>query len=230
MARTRRRMARPPRTRRRPRADWVYRPDLYDTSGGLLDGLGTYTGSSKSVGKGIENLSNFILYDSQNRLAGIANTAPNQWVQYPRAMRAEGKGPLILGCSGHIMASSTTWGIGNEFHLGLRAVVVEQDTASGNIYVAPTYSMWNISTFAPDQPAVFANSGNIAHEVRFSRRFSTGSEVSLFRIPFTFRTRRRLKPYQCFALIVEYTDYGLNVVGGGVRMWIRTLVSDEGHD
>lgn len=231
MARTRRTVSRRrPMRRRRERADWVYRPDLFDQIGAQIESLGTYTPVSKTVGKGVENLSNFVLYDSQNRLSGMLNISPVTRDALPRAARAEGRGPLVLGCDGFVDLTTTTWGIGNILHFGLRAVVIEQDPASGFAFIAPTYSMWQQSTFNADQIAIWRNSGNIAHEVRFVRQFSTGAEQQRWMVPFRFRTRRRLKPYQAFMLLVEFADYGLSSVGGVIRPFIRTLVSDAGHD
>jgi len=70
-------MAKPPRTRRRNGADWVYRSTVWDTAAGALDDLGTYTPVQKVLVAGIANANFGALYDSFNYAR----------VQSPRALR-----------------------------------------------------------------------------------------------------------------------------------------------
>lgn len=211
--------------RSRPRADWVYRPDLYDDLGNVVDGAGTYTVNVKSMTPGVETARALILYDSENRLAMLARYTTQATVEYPRAARAEGRGPLILGVEGHIEFFPTTWALGVEHHFGWRIAIVEQDPNAPTVYFPPGYNMLLASTIAGDQAAIYRNSGNILWERHTFHRFGAGNDVTSWHLVVKLRCRRRLLPYQCLAL---YMEGRAGTVTGGMRPWLRTLVSDEG--
>jgi len=142
-------MAKPPRTRRRNGADWVYRSTVWDTAAGALDDLGTYTPVQKVLVAGIANANFGALYDSFNYARGSV-TAGAQAFDAPRIRiygpaRAEGKNAFIHRVEGQIILTPSVWGGGSVMLYGCRFGIFEQDAAVGGVLIDPTYSMWSVT-------------------------------------------------------------------------------------
>lgn len=220
MARSRRRMARPPRKR----ADWVYRPDIFDEAGALIDGKGTYSPRSTSVSSGIANAVGKVLYDSHNRLSAVTADAGNVMLQLPRVARAEGSRAQILAVSGQIVVIPSTWSVGTIVTLGFRISEFEQSPLDGTASLDAGYSMLAVTNVQADVAAVWANDRSWDWETRNYRSFETGATPARWVIPVRFRCRRRLKPNMGYFLYMENSG----TVSVNVIPWLRTLVVDEG--
>lgn len=222
MARTRRKM---PARRARRRADWVFRPDLFDSAAGNVDANGTYSPFAFNLPGGLANARWSSLYDSNGYLAFVANAgAGNVGTPLPRAARAEGRRPYVKWVRGKILLQAATWTVGSIFRLGIRFGVWNQNPASGNIIVSAAYSMWNATTLNDDQVAVFANDGEWQKEVRMLRTFSTGNEQTAWEVPVSFPVRRSLRPNQAYGVYLESTTGSATLA---VQYWLQTLVADE---
>lgn len=225
MPRRSRRMARPPRARRR--ADWVYRPHIRDETGAIVDGGGSYEGSFTTLVAGIAGIQFRVLYDSFNYRS----------TQFPdigglnlggallgSSAKAEGRNPLILRVQGKFHYSPTTWAVGSQLLLGLRFGVFEQDPVSGLVSVDPTYAMLNGTATTQTNPAAWANTRNWVREWRTFQAFASNQAV--FQQYFDFKCRRALKPHECFGIWAEATS-GVST-NAATQYWFRTLVADEG--
>lgn len=236
MARTRRRMMR----RRRPKADWVYRhgvwvpgddPDIL-TSGWYIGDIAqaTYSPIPDVVQSSAAAARGYILYDSQNRLNAVASTfstaAGARGVGLlSRAARAEGRGALCLRVQGQILMRPDTWSLGNQFYIGLRIGVFEQDPEMGNLLVSADYNMMDTGQLGPVAAGVWANDAQFVWEKRFWLSYNTDRAEPAINQYIDVKFRRRLKPNQCLGLYVENSESSVSVV---IQRWLRTLVVDEG--
>lgn len=221
MARTRRRMAKPPR--RRQRADWVYRPRLYDDAGNAFDDLGTYDPVTKSLVAGISTPQAGVLYDSHNYMTQAVATTAASNVRLARAARAEGRNPKVMRVQGMMTVRPSVWAIGSQIQLGIRFGIFEQSPDVGSLILDPEYTMWLQTIEGKDSPATMANDRKWQHERRFIRLFDTNA--TQFTLPFNFRVNRSLLPHECYAVYFEGSSSSVNLV---LQCWFRTLVQDEG--
>lgn len=226
MARTRRRMARPPGRARRPsrRADWVYRSNTFDTAGALFDDLGTYAPQYQTL---VANSSLAgVLYDSHNytatkvRASGAgAQFFPAVWAP----ARAEGRRAFIHRVVGTMFVTPSNWAIGSQFQFGIRFGIFEQDAAVGAFLIDPNYNMLTAGALAIVQPALWANDRKWQHERRVHRTFTDNSTIFEYR--FAFSVRRSLAPNECYGFYMENPAAETSTIAS--KFWFRTLVSDE---
>lgn len=223
MARSKRRMTKSPRG---ARADWVFRSDLHDEAGGLIDPFGTYEQAPVSLPAGDTNSVGQVLYDSHNYIANAVAMSANVPIFQPRAARAEGGRARILAVKGVVMITPSQWALGNAYLLGMRFGIFEQDPTSGALLVPAEYNMWGFAG-APTQnatkPSVFANQRNWDLEVRFQRAF--GDSGDRFNHLVSFRCRRSLRPHEAYGV---YCALAPGSTTSAVAFWLRSLVVDEG--
>lgn len=220
MARSKRRM---PSRRSRPRADWVYRPNLRDAAGGLIDDLGTYDQGNQTLVAGIPTANAAVLYDSHNRIAQTMPTGGGVPTM-TQAARAEGGRAFIVAVQGVIIWTPTTWALGSTYRLGIRFGMFEQDPSTGAFLLDPTYSMWQATVGTPMlSPASWANDRQWQHEYRVGQQFNDNSQIWNKR--FFFKVRRSLLPNFCYGIFLESQPGSVNL---SYQLWFRTLVSDEG--
>lgn len=225
MARSKRRPFRKSASRRK--ADWVYRGNVFDVAGGLIEDLGTYAPQTTTLTAGVGSAFGKVLYDSHNYIksAQIAQTPNLAEFFMPSAARAEGSRAKILRVQGVIMARPTTWTIGSFIRIGFRFGFFEQDADSGVALVDPLYSMFNAAGLSDQQPARWANDRAWQHERRFLAAFATGNEMTTWTWRFNFPVNRSLRPDQGYFVYIE-TEGGSATLN--VQRWLRTLVVDEG--
>lgn len=220
MAKTRRRMPRAPRRRR----DWVYRPNLKDTAGGLFDVLGSYENLAKNLAAGFANPQVAVLYDSSSYMSAVA-AQTTTFVALPRASRAEGRKPLIHRVQGVVLVTPSTWAAGSRFDVGFRFGRFVQAPDTGGIVFDPEYAMWGSPADAKDSPANYANDTNWQFERRELVTFGTSNDAASWKWSFNFRVNRSLESNQAYALYMESAGGSINI---NIQCWFRTLVSDEG--
>lgn len=226
MARSRRRMATPPRRRRR--ADWVYRGNVWLADGSVGDARGSYHSVSTAVPTGAANASGKILYDSINYLQESVGIVPIG-AQLHRAGRAEGRRPLCHRVQGHVIVQPQTWALGSQLNVAQAIIISAQDANSGAPLVEAAFSLWDSVAGDPQsQPNVYANWTGVLHVQRLSTTFS--DNASFFRFRWNHRVNRRLNSNECLWLYTEAsaqsgTSASVNV---NIVPWCRTLVSDEG--
>lgn len=222
MARTRRKMARPPR-KRRPR-DWVFRPNLYDNTGGLVDGNGSYVpGASVAVTAGVAGGNAVVLYDSAN-YRHYSTPRTSIVVPMPSWARAEGGRPYIHRVRGQLIWTPSSWALGDAVFAGARIVILEQDTVSGNVIVDPAYSMWAAATNLSFDATRFANDRNWFWERREFIDFAAGGQRLRHHWLVGASVRRRLQPHQCLAL---WYETAVGSVNSSLNIVCSSLVSDE---
>jgi len=224
MARTRRKMAKPPRKRRR--ADWVYRSAVFDSAAGAIDDLYTYAPFTKVLGAGTANANAAILYDSHNYTAATVQglfDAPRVRVWAPA--RAEGLRAFIHRVEGLIILRPSVWAAGSILSYGCRFGIYEQDPAVGAFLIDPAYSMWGLGANVQNAPAHWANDRKWQHERRFISSFTSTQTAQPFMLRFSFSVRRSLNPNECYGI---YSEAAAESVTSTEQMWFRTLVSDEG--
>lgn len=225
MARTRRRMSRTPRRARIRRADWVYRPNIYDTAGAAIDSNGTYVpGASVLVGVGVALANANVLYDSANYIQANATMAGNAPRVFPSWGRGEGVKARVHYTIGQLTWTPSTWVLGSNFFPAARIVILEQDVLTGNVIVDPTYTLWAEPTAMAISPARWANDGKWFWEKHELLSFSSGNEKRRFRWTFNVPIKRTLKPNECLALWYELAT---GSEAGALNMICRTLVTDE---
>jgi len=223
MARTKRRMAKAPRARR-PKADWVFRPNIADDAGNVIDAVGSYTPElSKTIVQTFTGAIGLVLYDSQNRIKDVVAQGFIPAL-FPRAARAEGHRARILRVVGLLAFTPSVWALGSSYFLGIRFGMFEQNSGTGQVVVPTNYHMWGNGSVAPDQTAArYANDGLWQVERRTIVRFNDNN--STLNVPFAFRVNRSLRPDQCYAVYIETASGSVNVT---CNPTLRTLVSDEG--
>lgn len=202
--------------------DWVFRPNILDEAGGLVEALGTYEPAGKNLTAGFANAKGSILYDSHNRRQSLFLAGTVMEVMGAPG-RAEGRGARIHRVMGTINVSPTTWTVGSRFDIGFRFGVFEQDPSSGLILVDANYNMWNAGAAKTDQPAFWANNRQWQHERRDIQTFSDNGVSFVYR--FNFPVKRTLKPHECYAVYVETVTGSATV---NLWYWLRSFVSDEG--
>lgn len=217
-------------SRRRVAADWVYRPNLIDLAGALIDDLGSYDHAGGTLVGGPTNANFHILYDSHNylvqtkgpTLAGVGGQA------LPMAARAEATRPLIMRVQGTMLFKPSAWAVGSIFQLAWRFGIFEQDPQSGSILIDPSYSLWNSGNAGINQlrPATWANDRNWQHERRYGQAFHDNGAYFMQR--FNFRVNRRIDPNECYGLFLESDIFFVSSVNLLYQLWFRTLVADEG--
>lgn len=226
MPRRRRRMARPPRTRRP--ADWVYRPHIRDETGSLIDNLGSYEATIQALPTGQANAQARVLYDSFNYRSAqypLGNSAVNfAGFGLGPSAKAEGRNPLIRRVEGFVSYTPSTWAVGSSMFWGFRVGIFEQDPITGFLLIDPTYTILNATADTLTNPAIFANTRTWHYEKRVFHTFSENSVR--FDTHFRFRVNRLLRPHECYAIFLE--NHGSISVTTNTMWWCRTLVSDEG--
>lgn len=228
MARRSRTLSKAPR--RRPRADWVYRDNMWDAAGAMVNGLGTYTSQATAFNAvGMNEALGKILYDSRNFLVQMTGAIPLVGAVMGMSARAEGAKPLILAVQGDILLQTNTWVLGDALHCGFRIGVFEQDPDTGNILVDDQYSLFNATTDVQDNPARAANDQKAIWEARLFAGVG-GDNNNRFRVRVRVRTRRRLTSSQCLAVYCENAGGSgiYSSVHSTVGFRLRTLVADEG--
>jgi len=207
------------------RADWVYRPNMFDDTGALIDQQGTYDSTVSPLPSGPDNSQAFWLYDSVNRLKQLGASGGAAFVQVPRAARAEGRNPLVLAVQIWICMTPSVWALGNAFRTGIRLMTVDQDPDDGLALFNAEYTMWNPAAAGTPRAAVFANEKNLIREWRYARAFSDNGNMFVFRA--FWRGRRTLRPEQGLALFMQ-TDNSNESVTLNKQFFCRSLVVDEG--
>lgn len=224
MAKSRRRMTKSPG----PRPDWVYRSDLHDEAGGLVDPWGTYEQVGAGLVSGQQNAIAQVLYDGTNYLGTAVGMGANVPIFQPRAARAEGNKAKVHMVDGWIGVIPSTWALGSVFNLGIRFGVFEQDEVSGAPMVPIEYNMWGYGgaiTQNVTKPAVFANTRNWDRELRRFEAFNTGAGPVRFNYRFRFKANRRLRPHECYGVYAETQEGSVTL---SMVFFLRSLVSDEG--
>lgn len=225
MARSRRPAKRRSFQRKGPKADWVYRGDVHDSAGGLVENFGTYVpGAAFTQTPGLANGTIHWLYDSANyRQFSVGAGGVNTGFRFPSPYRAEGRNPLILRVQGWIAVNPSVWAVGSVYWLGMRFGVFTQSAQTGNGIFPAGYSLWSYPTNDLQAPPVYANTRTWVRELRHVEHFNDNSQRKNFRI--NIKLRRRLLPDQGFGVYTETADGSVNI---GVLMALRSLVVDEG--
>lgn len=215
------------RKTRRPRADWVFRGNIHDVTGALVEDLGTYVSSTTDLTAGEGNALGKILYDSHNYIksAIVSAGAPGSSYTFASSARAEGGRARIHRVRGSVFVRPTTWTIGSFFRLGFRFGMFEQDAVAGTILVDPLYNMWLATNATDNAPSRWANDRAWQHERREFKVFATGNETVGWNFRFNFPVNRSLRPDQCYAVYMETIVSSATLQ---VQRWLSTLVSDEG--
>lgn len=214
--------------RKRMRADWVYRGNVWLSDGSLGDGRASYHSSPTSVPTGSSNAAGKVLYDSYNYLQESVGVVPIG-AQLNRAARAEARKPFIHRVAGHIVVQPSSWAVGNILQVAAAVIIAPQEATSGAPLVDSDFSLWSFNTGDPQvAPNVYANWTNVIAIRRMHRAFSDNG--AMFVMPVNCRVRRSLSTEQCIFLYFEASD--LSGGGGSINCtiipWLRTLVSDEG--
>lgn len=205
-----------------PRADWVYRPNVHDAAGGLVDDQGSYEPTVKVLTPGDPAAIAPVLYDSHNYI-NPSTQAGNLPRPVPSSGRAEGGRAFIRRVQGLIIIRPSTWALGSIWRLAMRFGMFEQDPNSGNFLIDPLYAIWSLPTLNNLKPAVWANDRQWQHEWRNAMTFSDNSQMWVRR--FNFRVNRRLNPNMCYGIYVASQSDSVTLT---LQFFFRTLVSDEG--
>lgn len=214
--------------RRRRRFDWVYRDDIYDDTGALIEPGGSYSSLTGNITGGPLSSAVKILYDSSNYIARMIGAGGVVPAVFGSAGRAEGRKPFIAFTHGTVFLTPSTWAVGNIAALGVRVVKMEQDAVSGQVLVDPNYTMWSRTNIVANNPANYANAQPWYAERRVIRGFQENS--AQFSIRMSARVRASLEPHECLALWLENPG-GSNPPVNSVSLVLtglywRTLVSD----
>lgn len=210
------------RSRGFTRGDWVYRANLRDEAGALIDDLGTYDPIAQTLGAGLVNANAAVLYDSYNRFSKMVQPPGVAPAGIPMAARSEGGRARILRVQGVQTFSPSTWALGSVYSLGIRFGIFEQDPSSGAFLLDPTYSMW-VRTNNMLDPATWANDRQWQHERRIVVNFNDNNQTLNWR--FNFAVNRTLQPHFCYGIFYETLAGSVNLTS---RLFYRTLVVDEG--
>lgn len=210
MARTRRRMARPPRTRRR--ADWVFRNDLFDIAGAPIDQSGSYVPErSKVITPAAVNGTVFWLYDSHNLQnyvefggVGAQPIAKGMW------RRSEGRQAKVLRVRGEMSFTPSVWALGSSYFLGVRFGIFQQNADSGLALLPVTYNIWGVAGFQDvDSPARYANDGAWQHQRMTIVRFNDNNATLNW--TFNFAVNRSLRPNMGYGVYIETATGSVNL-------------------
>jgi len=209
--------------------DFVFRPCLTDSTGAIVDDLGTYDSVLHTLTTGVANANFHVLYDSHNRLSAMQSfgLAPGS-MPLPMAARAEAQRPLIKRVIGTLLYKPTTWALGSTYSLGLRFGIFEQDPSGGGALLDPSYTMWSPPVAAGAnqlRAAVWANDRNWQHERREAVAFADNSQIRMQR--FNFPVNRRIDPNEAYGVFMESSTLW-GSVSLQYQWWLRSLVADEG--
>lgn len=218
-----RRMPKRGKARSGPKADWVYRPNLRDEAGSLIDDLGTYDPVVQTLLAADPNANAAVLYDSHNRQMNTVTFGAVPF-QFPRMARAEGGRAKIIRVQGQHIVTPSTWALGSTYRLGIRFGIFEQDPASGAFLIDPSYGLWVAAGDVQLGAAAWANDRKWQHEMRYGTAFSP-DRPQMWNFRFNFSVNRRLMPNECYGMF--YSTFGGSVTTIH-QMWYRTLVADEG--
>jgi len=214
--------------RRRRQGDWVFRPNFLDPEGAILTNDGSYANDEQVLDAGVGASGGCILYDSHNfantNRLGIDNVLGFDITQ-AASSRAEGaRSVLIERVQGSILWRPSSWAVGNDFHLGLRFGIWEQDPDSGSLFVNPSYTLWEsvAGGGTGDLAAMHANSGQWQREHRINEYFVENN--NRFSLNVNFPVRRRLRPNEAYAL---WAQTKLGSVRLFLQFWLRTYVVDD---
>lgn len=211
-------------------ADWVYRDNVFDEAGALVNAGASYSNTEVSIAAGAPATRVQILYDSHNYMKQGVQLAAGAMVPFGSQGRAEGGRATILGYEGMVAMRPSTWAAGSAIRLGFRVGVWEQDADLGLVLVDPVYSMWGNFANTALNASAWANNREWVEERRIYKTFASANDQALFCTYFRRRCRRRLRPHKCFAIWGEVNN-AAGTVGGVTTLctyWLRTLVSDEG--
>jgi len=228
MARSRSRRKGRSFTRRKSRADWVFRNDglAFNVDGNAVftqDELGTYSPDAAVVTS--PSAIGLILYDSRNYLGTLNFGGPAGLVgAMSLAGRASARKARTHMVRGSVLVDTSSWAVNDELILGLRIGVFEQSPVNGSPQVDANYSMFD--NLGGASMAQFANQqrSNL-WERRVVRAFSDSNQGGVFQIPIFARTPARLNDEECLALYVELDTGSVNM---RFTSWLSTLVTDEG--
>lgn len=210
---------------RGPKADWVYRPNIYDDAGSPFDTFGTYSPWPTVLTSGQNNAEGLILYDSHNYLNKVVSFG-NIPIPFANAARAEGSRAKVIAVEGHMTVVPSAWAVGTVFQLGMRFGIFEQDAVGGFVLVDTNYNMFFQTALTQLHPAVHANTRLWQRE--FRRREDFIENRGSFTYRFRFRVNRFLNPNQCYAIYLESSTTNPSSVNLSLTPWFRTLVADEG--
>lgn len=201
----------------------MYRMNMRDAAGALIDDLGTYDPAIMLLIPGVATANAAVLYDSHNRIADTMPTGGGVPTM-PRAARAEGSRAKIIAVEGQMIYAPSVWALGSSFRMGMRFGMFEQDAASGAFLIDPAYSMWITTGGTPMlNPATWANDRQWQHERRWGMSFGDNGQV--FNARFRFKVNRSLQPNFCYGIFLESFAGSVNMT---YQLWLRTLVADEG--
>lgn len=207
------------------KADWVYRGDIHDGAGGVIDSFGSYVpGLGFVQAAGSPQATIHWLYDSSLYRKFATSVGGNVPLVMPPAMRAEGRKPLILRVQGWMSVLPTAWVAGTVVFLGMRFGVWDQSPNTGNGIFQANYNMWDNALNDNAAPATFANFGNYVREFRKSWSFDIGQTASRVNFTFNFACRRAMLPHQGFGI---YTELAPGSTACSIVHAFRTLVVDE---
>lgn len=203
--------------------DWVYRGNLHDVGGLLIDDMGSYAANESILVAGIPTANVHQLYDSHNF---TANTVAGQFdaprVRVMAPGRAEGRRAFIKHVQGMIILRPSTWAVGSSFRYGVRFGIFEQDAGSGGILIDPAYTMWVDPITNSTKTNVWANDRKWQHERRLVQTFDDNDQLWMLR--FSFRVGRSLNPNESYAAFSESAAGSVNLFE---QFWFRTLLEDE---
>lgn len=209
-------------TRRRGKADWVFRDDIFDQAGNNVDAGGTYTPwGSFVLLPGQATAQGHVLYDSANYRQYVRSIG-NVPVPYGSWSRAEGRQARTLMVRGSFAVTPSNWALGSSYFFGARIVVCDQDEF-GSPLLSALYTMWAAPLANELRPARWANGYHNKWEMYHIERFNDNNFTRNWRV-FT-RARARLRPNECLAFYTESATGSVNLT---VNCRLSTLVVDEG--
>lgn len=208
----------------RKKGDWVYRGDIHDSAGGLIDNFGTYVPGAGFVQvAGSANATIHWLYDSAN-YRKYSVTVGGTTTGMPSFHRAEGQKPLLLRVQGWISFTPSTWAAGSTFFLGMRLGIFEQNQNTGNALFAAAYNMWNYAATDAISAAAFANDSRIIRDWRMVKSFADAGTPIRYNLYLNVKMRRRMNPTDGLGIYLETATGSTNLV---VVSALRTFIVDE---
>lgn len=148
-------------SRRRRRADWVYRNDVIGEDNNINSYGGWQTSNTvRPMAVGIENAAATILYDSPNFIRVlngadiVAGVIGADWVLSQAARITEKHRPSVKAVEGEIFWAPDTWSSGARVLFKGRLGWFEQDPDSGQVLLESFYDIWDGQ---PDTVAAWAN-------------------------------------------------------------------------
>lgn len=203
------------------RGDWVYRDDIRDDTGNLIDAGGTYTPYTSFVLQpGEAQSQGHILYDAANYRQFVRSTN-NQFAVFGNWMRAEGARARCLRVKGSFAVTPSVWALGSSYFLGCRILVADQDE-TGAVLLPTNYNMWAPFVAGDLRPARWANGHENRWEMYHIERFNDNNSTREWKLNVPLRVR--LKPSECLCFFTESATGSVNLT---VNLRLSTYVVDE---